>query len=87
MLIIIFKKVNLWQIINTLLILAKKNINQAYKFAKKMKPIIEDIKNQGYTSIRAIRDELNRREIPTAKNGIWHIPTVFNLLNRYSVTT
>ena len=63
-------------------VLAAENRQQADKFAQTMRPIIEDIKQTGHTTIRAIRDELNRREIPTARQGAWHFGTVYNLLKR-----
>lgn len=65
---------------------SKKNAQAAQAFAEQMKPIIEELKATGLTTIRAIRDELNNRQIPTfRKNGQqWHNQSVHSLLKRIS---
>ena len=65
-------------------VLSRQNIEAANEFAERMRPIIADIEQQGMTTIRAICDELNRREIPTFRNQgeSWHLPTVHRLAKR-----
>jgi len=52
--------------------------------AEEILPIIEDIRSSGATSLREIADELNAREILTARGGQWYAGTVRNVLNRAS---
>lgn len=59
-----------------------KRRRQADEFAALMAPIIAQIKEEGYTSFESIRDELNRRKVPTARDGSWHTPTVYRLVKR-----
>lgn len=65
-------------------VLGKKNKTAADQFAQTMRPIIEELKAHGFETIRAIRDELNRRNVPTYRNNgqKWHIPNVYALLKR-----
>lgn len=65
-------------------VLSKQNKANAIAFARKMEPIIENIKNKGTVTIRGITDELNRSRIPTyRKHGRkWHPNTVHHLLKR-----
>lgn len=65
-------------------ILSKKNKLASLAFAKKMRPAIKKLKQEGFKSVRSIVAELNRREIPTFRNkkGKWHITTVQNLLKK-----
>lgn len=51
-------------------------------FALSLAPIIEQIRNEGYKTVRAIREQLNDRNIPTAKNGKWHQANTWHLLQR-----
>jgi len=64
--------------------LSKNNAATAADFATTMRPIIEELKAQGFTTIRAICAELNRRQISTPRNNghQWHIQTVYTLLKR-----
>ncbi|MDX1738344.1 MAG: recombinase family protein [Alphaproteobacteria bacterium] len=57
-------------------VLAEKNKQNAQAFAETMRPIIEEIKAEGHTTIRAITAELNRRNIPSREGGRWHIGSV-----------
>jgi hypothetical protein len=43
---------------------------------------IREVRAAGFTSRRALADELNRRGIPTARGGIWHYTTVVRMLTR-----
>ncbi|MEO6313566.1 MAG: recombinase family protein [Chitinophagaceae bacterium] len=63
--------------------LAKENQAKAEKFAKKMKPVIVELKAAGFTTVRALANEMNKREIPTAQQGgKWHRTSIHNLLKR-----
>jgi DNA invertase Pin-like site-specific DNA recombinase len=63
-------------------ILAAANKREASDFAQSLATTITAIRLRGITTVRAIRDELNRQEIPSASGRVWHIPTVFRLLAR-----
>lgn len=63
-------------------VLAARNIETANTFAKSMEPTIQALRDEGFQSIRALTDELNRRAVPTANGGRWHVPTVHKLLSR-----
>ena len=54
----------------------------ADQHAAQVLPIIEQMRGEGTTSLRAIAAELNRREIHTARGGQWHPTTVSNLVGR-----
>jgi len=57
--------------------------DKAEKFARDLKPIIEELRASGFTSLRQIAAELNRRGVPTARGGsLWGAPAVRNLLKR-----
>ena len=46
-------------------------------------PIIEELRAEGYTSIRKLVDALNARQVATAtESGRWHIRNVELLLKR-----
>jgi hypothetical protein len=47
-----------------------------------MRAIVDDIRAQGITSVRKITDELNRRDILTARGAAWHPTTTARLLAR-----
>ena len=56
---------------------------EADAFALSMMPIIEELRAEGYTSIRKLVDVLNARQIATAtESGRWHIRNVELLLKR-----
>jgi len=55
---------------------------RADEFAAQMAPTVAQIKAEGYTTVESIRDELNRRDVPTARGGRWHQATVHNLVKR-----
>lgn len=64
-------------------ILSNENKEAADDFAQQMKPVIAQIKKEGFKTVRAICYELNRREISPARVGsVWHLPTVHRLLKR-----
>jgi DNA invertase Pin-like site-specific DNA recombinase len=55
---------------------------KADAYAAKLGPVIRDIQAQGMTSLRQIAEELNRRQVATARGGQWAAPAVRNLLAR-----
>lgn len=54
----------------------------AVKFAEDVGPVIQDIKAEGITTLEGIADELNARDILTARSGKWHPSTVRAVLAR-----
>ncbi len=68
-------------------ILSKRNKEKSQKFAQKMKPIIERLKEEGFETVREINDELNRLAIPTYHNQKWHLPTVHKILKSVEAKT
>jgi DNA invertase Pin-like site-specific DNA recombinase len=67
-------------------ILAAENKREASESAETLAPTLRDIREQGITTIRGIRDELNRRQVPSASGKTWHIPTVYRLVTRARIT-
>lgn len=63
-------------------VLSHQNRHTSKEFANQMRPIIEQLKAEGYTTERAICAELNFREIPTAQGKIWYNSTVHKLLKK-----
>ncbi len=63
-------------------ILARQNAAKAQEQARKLKPVIRQIRQGGKTSVRDVMDELNRRGIKTSRGGNWHPQTVNVLLQR-----
>lgn len=63
-------------------VLAAERIAEADAFAASMAPTIGTLRAEGYTTVRSLAEELNRRNVPTAKGGSWHVPTVHHLLRR-----
>jgi hypothetical protein len=53
---------------------------KAHAFAMDIMPVIEDIRTEGKTSLRAIATELNVRGIMTARGGKWGPQAVSDLL-------
>lgn len=63
--------------------LPERSRKRADEFARQLAPTIEQLKQNGYTTLEAIAEQLNRMDVPTAREGArWHIPTVFHLLKR-----
>ncbi len=64
-------------------VLNQQHRDQAEAFAQSLAGTIEELRAEGHTTVRAIRDELNRHQVPTATGeGQWHIPGTWNLLQR-----
>jgi DNA invertase Pin-like site-specific DNA recombinase len=55
---------------------------KADSFAEGLAGIVSELRSAGITSVRAIADELNRREIQTPRGGAWHVASVHRLLTR-----
>jgi DNA invertase Pin-like site-specific DNA recombinase len=58
----------------------QRNRETAISFARNVKPLILELRAQGFVSLRAIAVELNRRAIATARGGTWGQQTVANVL-------
>lgn len=64
-------------------VLAEKNKRDADEFAMKLQPTLNVLASQGFTTVRAIKHELNKRGVPTFTPGAqWHVASVYNLLVR-----
>jgi DNA invertase Pin-like site-specific DNA recombinase len=50
--------------------------------AANLRAIVEDLRTQGFTSVRAIAAELNERSILTPRGGVWHPTSTARLLAR-----
>jgi len=44
--------------------------------------IVDDLRSQGFTSVRAISTQLNERGILTPRGGAWHPTSAARLLSR-----
>jgi DNA invertase Pin-like site-specific DNA recombinase len=67
-------------------VLSKLNKVLADGFAWDMKPIIDSVRLDGFTTVRQIAKELNRLQIPTYRQTKWHPTTVHQLLQRIGQT-
>lgn len=64
-------------------VLSKRNKQNADLFALSLQPMLEEMKRCGITTVRAIVQELNDRNIPTYRtNARWHISTVHQIMKR-----
>ena len=63
-------------------VLSERNRKASKAFAKKMKPIVEKLQVKGFTTVREITAELNRRNVPTyhRQGRKWHLATVHKIL-------
>jgi DNA invertase Pin-like site-specific DNA recombinase len=59
---------------------AKINKQLPKRFSESLAPLIQRLRKRGYTTVRAITDELNRLQVPTYYTGKWHVGTVHRLL-------
>ena len=65
-------------------VLSKQNKQSADEFAESMQPIIQQLKKEGFSTFRQLRDELNNRLISTYREGgQWHLDTVYNVVKRF----
>jgi len=58
------------------------NIKQAAEHADKIFPIIRDLARKDASSLHRIADELNARNIPTRRNGLWTGSAVRHIIRR-----
>lgn len=69
-------------------VLSKQNKAAADQFAETMRPQIEQLRSAGFTTVRALCNEMNRLEIPTYRPGKkWHKSNTHNLLIRLLMLT
>ena len=54
--------------------------------AANLRAIVDDLRSQGFTSVRAIAAQLNERGILTPRGGAWHPTSTARLLLRASLT-
>ncbi|WP_284154963.1 recombinase family protein [Algicella marina] len=54
-------------------------------FAEELRPVVEAIRTDGHTSLRAIARALNDRGILTRRGGRWHVSNVRNLVGRLAL--
>lgn len=64
---------------------AAKNARKADKHAQNVLPIIRELSARG-ASLRMIADELNVRQVRSARGGSWHATTVRNMILRDHVS-
>jgi DNA invertase Pin-like site-specific DNA recombinase len=59
------------------------NKKAAQEFAHTVSPILKRLKGRGIKSVRAVSEALNRKGVPTFREGgKWHPSTVYALMNR-----
>ncbi len=65
-------------------VLSKRNQESSLRFAKKMRPKIARLRADGFDTVRAVTDELNRLKVPTYRNdgSKWHLGTVHKIMNQ-----
>ncbi|MBL6425908.1 MAG: recombinase family protein [Maritimibacter sp.] len=56
-------------------------------FAEALRPIIEELRQDGYTTLRAVAQELNARGVLARRGGRWHVSSVRGLLERLFETS
>jgi DNA invertase Pin-like site-specific DNA recombinase len=69
-------------------ILAVQNKNASLVFALGLRSLISNLQRKGFTTVRSLQHQLNRRKIPTFHGGTahWHINTVHRLLKQLEQT-
>jgi len=55
--------------------------------AENLRVIVDELRSQGVTTVRALAVELNERGILTPRGGAWHPTSVGRLLTRLQATT
>lgn len=64
-------------------VLAEQNRQNSVRFALGLKPVIEKLMKEGFITIEAITNELNREGVPTyRKKAQWHKSTVHAMLKK-----
>jgi len=65
-------------------ILARRHKADAGAYAKRLAPVITEIRAEGANTVRAITDALNFRGIPSRDGGRWHLRSTYLLVRRLS---
>jgi len=60
--------------------LAAANKAAAKDRAEALRPVIQEIRKEEITTVRGICEELNRRNIPAARGGVWYVPSTHRML-------
>lgn len=58
------------------------NRRNADRFAANVRPIVEEIKRSGVTSLRGVAAVLAARGVPTARGGTWSAAQIANIMRR-----
>jgi DNA invertase Pin-like site-specific DNA recombinase len=67
--------------------LAVENKKKADLFAKELQPILLALMAEGFTSLRRIASELNKRKVPTFRPaGRWHKNSIHNIFERLKMS-
>lgn len=61
-------------------------LEDAHRRAEQLRPVVDDLRSKGVTSLGGLAEELNHRGILTARGGRWHRSSVRNLLGRLDRT-
>lgn len=62
--------------------LARQNKDRAERYAKKLAPIIRDIKNSGFKTYKDMTEELNRRNVKTERGYPFYEGSTYRLVKR-----
>ena len=57
-------------------------VANADEFANGLAVVVEELRQDGITTLRGMADELNRRGLVTRRGGRWHVSNVKNLMRR-----
>jgi DNA invertase Pin-like site-specific DNA recombinase len=64
-------------------VLSVENKQNADSFAASLVPVFDELNQAGFTTVRAMAAELNRRQVePYRKQGQWHPSTIWHILKR-----
>ena len=67
-------------------VLARQNAAKAKETARRLNPVVNELREGGATSVRAIADGLTRRGVLAPRGGAWSPQTVSRLLHRIDRT-
>ena len=62
--------------------LAKQHQAAAATFAEQLRPTLDQLRADGFTTVRELAAELNARAVPTPNGGRWHLRTVHQVTRR-----
>ena len=57
-------------------------IEAADRFVESLGPVVQALRSEGATTLRAMAQALNRRGVKSPRGGAWHPSSVANLLSR-----